>query len=459
MLRKPSISVLLLFLSLVVAFLLYRGSFGAYFFQDDWFTLKIGRASTISEFFRFFLPRQDVIYYRPLGMQVPFYLLSSLFGMSAFPFHVVTFLTLTFSVVIVYFLVLEISGKKFIALLSSVLYATSAIHYTPFYWSSTYSFMLGPLIFFSSFWLFLRCMKKENGRIYLVSFLLFIMGIFTNEIVAVYPLIVFSYLLFQGKVKEKLQFMIPFFLFTALFLSSRFLLFPPPTQGVYRLSVGSYILGSIRAYFLWSFNWPEELKAQFISLFRLNPLFIQSFPREALLFVSTFLFALVISFVGPIAMQVIYIGQRIPRTVFFGGIWFLIGLLPVLFFPDHSYSYYLPISEVGLLLAISTLLYQLHRMSSLLFLRHLALFIFLECWLIASFTTVAFNEKVHWAPRRASLSRYLVLKIQKEYPLLPYGGTIYLDPSSEFRLALNDQDALDVLYPDLHLKTIYGYKD
>src|SRR3989344_6564769 len=79
---------LLLSLSFLVAVLLYLPAINGYFFQDDWFTLKISNAENINSFLGFFVPRSDVIYYRPLGMQIPFFLLSSLFGINPIPFKI-----------------------------------------------------------------------------------------------------------------------------------------------------------------------------------------------------------------------------------------------------------------------------------------------------------------------------------------------------------------------------------
>ena len=126
-----------LLLTVLASLYLYKNSFSAYFFQDDWFTFSISKASNLKEFIRFFIPRTDVIYYRPLGMQVMFYFMKSIFGLNYIWYHLIIVFTHIFNIILVYYLFKLILNNYFTALLISFMYAISTIHFIPFYWFST----------------------------------------------------------------------------------------------------------------------------------------------------------------------------------------------------------------------------------------------------------------------------------------------------------------------------------
>ena len=133
----------------ITAFL-YKDSFTGYFFQDDWFSFSISKVQSVNDFLSFFIPRTDVIYYRPFGMQIPFFLMRSLVGLNPFYYHGVIFLTHIGNMFLVFQLTKLLTKRLFASFLVSFLYTTSAVHYIPFYWFSTYSFVLGPTFFMLS---------------------------------------------------------------------------------------------------------------------------------------------------------------------------------------------------------------------------------------------------------------------------------------------------------------------
>ena len=68
--------------------------FGLYFAQDDFFHLKMSRVGGLGEFFSFFAFKSDYGYtfYRPLTTQVYNFLVSGIFGLEPFFFHLVAFI-------------------------------------------------------------------------------------------------------------------------------------------------------------------------------------------------------------------------------------------------------------------------------------------------------------------------------------------------------------------------------
>lgn len=454
---KPRLPSRLIIFSLIVTILvggwLYRDSFNAYFFQDDWFTLQISNAKSISDFFYFFIPRTDVIYYRPLGMQIPFFVIRRIFGINPLPFHILTFLTHAVNVILVFLLVQLLVKRDDSALLSSFFYATSSVHYTPFFWSSTYAFVLGPTAYFLSSILFLLFLKEKKKNYYLASLAIFIFGLLTNEMLAVLPIILLLYS-FIFKKRVSLVSFLPYIFLVIMLYIARFVMFKPPTFGPYQLGVGRHLFTNIKTYFLWSYNWSEIATEQMVHLFIFNSKFLKEFPNYVFVSLSTFFISILLFYVFPLVIIIYKKNKEFWRLAIFGITWFIIGLSPVLFFPAHKFSYYLPISLVGLLF-ISTYLfgefvrifYQRTRsFSSVLSV------ILLVNWLFVSATTIDFNTEIHWVSRRAKLSRGLVGKAKKSYKGESF---IYVLPSSENKLSLNDQDGLRVVFNNEDIVTVY----
>ncbi len=451
---KKTLITIFLFIILSCVWL-YRESFHAYFFQDDWFSLSISRNSSIAGIFRFFLPRTDVIYYRPLGMQIPYFLISSLFGLNSYAFHTIIFISHIINIILVFFLIRLLILRDDYALLSSFFYATSTIHYIPFFWFATYAFIIGPTFFFLAFILYVLYLKKNINRYFIYSLVIFFIGMFTNEMIFILPFILLVYSFISNCNYKKYISLFWFVIIDILIFGVRYILFPPPTSGMYELEIGRSMITNLKGYILWSFNWPEEMKAQLIRFFTFNPKFINDFYSYFWIFIISIVINLMVFYIIPIIILFLKKRFAIFKKVIFGIAWFILGLTSVLFFPKHSFSYYLPISFVGLLYIYVTLHTEVIKVSSV-FRRLNTFFIILLIvnWLIAGTATVKFNSQVHWAPRRAKLSRDLVSQALIRSTVKSSGMDIIIDPSSENIHALNNQDAFKVIF-GLDTNTIY----
>ncbi len=458
MIKKISskLKLILVFLFISLSFLLYKDSFSSYFFQDDWFSFKISKAQSLTNIVHFFIPRTDVIYYKPLGMQLPFFLLSSLFGINPLPFHILAFITHIINIIGLFLLIQILIKRDDIALLTSFLYATAPIHFTQFYWPAAYSFIAGPATFIYSFYLFLFFLNSQKRRFYVLSFGLFSLGLFTNEMVIVVPIILSLYLIIMDQ-KKYLKFTYIYFFVAFLLIITRLTLFSPPTSGSYQLSFGKHILLNLQAYILWSLGLPEEIKAQFISFGKLNPQFIADFHPFILVFVMTFFINILFFIVFPIFIHNRKTQPLLLKDSLFSLAWFLCGLLPVIAFPKHTFTYFLAIPAIGLYYLFSFYLTLfLDRIYQTKHIIALAILIIISInWLVVSYATIRFNQLVYWAPRRAKIAKNLVDQVKVKYPYFPNGKVIYVYDNSENRLALNDQDAFQVIYHNNLIKTIY----
>ncbi len=455
--RKLSIILIVISIlaSIFMSGFLYKDALNAYFFQDDWFSLWISNAKSITDFINFFVPRSDVIYYRPLGMQVPFFIIRNLFGVNPIPFHLLTFTTHAINIILVFVLIRLLKKDLFVASLSAFMYGVSAAHYIPAFWSATYAFVLGPTFFFLSYIFYLLSEQKKDRMYDILALFSFLVGLLVNEMVIVVIPILLIYQIYARKFAWKK--ILPY-LFPVLFIILlRFIVFTPSGGSSYRLALEKDVLNNLRGYLLWSFNWPEEMKAQFMNFWKINPVFIREFQDYFWVFAVTLGVSLFMFFLAPILL----VGsswKNYLRLAVFSFLWFVVGLLPVLFFTQHTFSYYLPISLVGLIyFSVSSFRYLVDKVNRLNKVCALAVvIIFTLNWTVSALFAVDFNSKIHWAPRRAKVSHALVERAKQYYPADKLESNfIHVRPSSESKLSLNDQDAFRVIYDNDDIVTIY----
>jgi len=433
-------------------FFLFKSALFGYFFQDDWFSFSISHVSSIIDFFKFFVPRSDVIYYRPLGMQIPFYFVDQLFGLNPLPFKLATFVIHLVNGMLVYLFIKQFLKQHWTAIIAAFVYLTSANHQIIFYWAATFAFIMAPTFYLGSFILFLQ--RKIN-----LSLLVFAVGLLANELLITLPSVITTWLLLRRK-KEQIKKLVGFWLVTGLYIVFRLTVAHFPTNGGYSLIYDlKQPFITLRNFLLWSLNWPETIQDQFLKFFVLNKLFIQNFSPYIAVFVTVSLLYLVFFIAIPlVAIYTHKIKKPDLAIPFFGLIWFVITLVPVLVFANHAFSYYVPIPLIGLLMAGFYLVKEL--MTSLnmsKFVQIISLLIFSGIWYYSSFINIDLNTKIHWAPQRAAKSSYLVNLLRTKYPILPPDAVVVvISHDEEYKWALGEQNAVHVLYNAPTISTFYG---
>lgn len=432
-------------------FFLFRPAFSAYFFQDDWFSLSISQARTIPEFLQFFAPRTDLIYYRPLGMQIPFFLIQSFFGINPLPFRFATVIVHLLNGWLAYRLLNYFLKDNILAIFGSAFYLTSAAQLTIFYWAATFAFVLAPTFYFGSFLLFVNGKRR-------LSLVVFLAGLLANELIVTLPLTLLLWSFLYKQPRRRNQILL-FGFISLMYLLFRVVIATPQMSEDYQsIHNVKELLINIRDYFLWSLNWPEEIHNQFVSFSQLNRTFLKDFHSDVLVFTAnTITLTLVIIAPVFILLRKKVVPQGLVTPNIFGGVWFLLTLLPVLFFSGHSFAYYVPIPLWGILFMSLISLKSWYKFaadnSRVPIISLILLFI---VWYAASFQNVKFTTHVHWAPRRANLSRNLINLVTSRYPQLPENAVIVLPKSDENMLALAGDHALQVIYHSYTLHTFYG---
>lgn len=426
----------------------FKSSLLYYFFQDDWFTFTISRASNINEFLSFFIPRTDVVYYRPIGMQIYFYLMNNLFGVNHIAFRWSSIIINSFNAYLVYRLLLKFKFKQSLAIFAGLFFAGSVAVYIPFFWSATFPFILGPLFFIASFLSFVY--ESKLGKI--LALIFFILGMLTLENTIILPVL---FILWGFIYKKKILYkdVFPYFALVMFYVILRTIIFPPPLIQSYEISLN--IASTLRNYLLWLFNWPEEIGRQMIGPFSISTIFIKNFRNYVYRWTLSSAIVIVMTIVIPFIAGIFKKKKiSINKNSMFGLLWIIISLTLLILFSNHMFPYYLPVTLFGFIIFITGLLSQFvesFHIKSFVLLFYLSVII--AFWYWAGFNVIKFNQKVHWATKRARMAKYVIDRLTPQ--IKPYGNYKINLRNKLFYLALNNQDGLHVVFGE-NVETLYG---
>lgn len=424
--------------------LLFYPSINYYFFQDDWFVLNWVQNSDWLSLFNF---RADVIYWRPLSMPLFFKSLNTIFNLSPVPFHLVTFSIHLLNAVLVFLLFWQLKFAKIISLVVAFLYATAAFQFIPLSWLSTTSYVIGPTFIFSSLIFFLK--DKIT-----ISFVFFLLALASSELaLTLIPIVA----VLAGVDKTSLKKLSPFAAIAILYLIARFFFLPLPQEGEYALTPAPKILTNLFWYFVWTFNMPETLSTVFyFTNIQKSLLAILGFWQYAILPIVLFGFF-------------IFLITKVSRAIIARGLLiFLFGLTPVFFLPFHVYPMYVVVSSLGIFY-IAANYFQKFKKKALL------LFTFCAVWFTSSYLAISFTRTNHWLVNLQSISKSYINYTQSlvadpppnsvfifAFPDIKYSqsqGFVIVQDEQNIAQALNDQDAMRVIYRDKSLVSLYQTKD
>lgn len=452
LINKHIDKLLIYCLFFTLGFVIYKPAFSSFFFQDDWFTFRISQASNIGQFLNFFIPRTDIIYYRPIGMQLYFYFMYHIFGLNFFYYRLSTLFFYALNGLLVYLIFQKLKIGKLLSFLGGILFVSSAATYIPFFWSATFPFVLGPTFFFSSFLSYISQNKSKGKK---ASLIFYFLGFLTLENIVVLPVILFFWELLYNKGKT-IKYLIFYLLPVIFYVYLRLIAYPAKLKESYALEIN--LLVTFRSYLFWSLNWPQEIARQMIGAFKINPQFLKDFQEFANIWLWQTLIVFCTTIIIPLItrFKVVFHNHKIKlkNNEVFSIAWFLIALCPLLLFASHTFPYYLPVPLFGLLLFFITQLQFLFEKSLFIKkIKYFYLFLIVFFWFLGSLTTISFNQLIHWAPQRALLSQKLINKTKN---LLNKGDrAIIVIEDDQYRIPLNNQDAIQFLYGE-QVEVIYG---
>lgn len=453
---KKIFSLIFVIIFIISTLVLFSSVLNYYFFQDDWFHLKISNAQNVKDFISFFMFRTDIIAWRPVSKQIFFFLIINVFNVNSFIPHLIIFSFHLSNVFLIYKLVIKVRNNTLNAIVTAFLYSTAAFHFTTLAWISAGELTIGTFFYLLASLMLLNYFSSKKISDYILAIISFVLCLSSTEFAVTWPLFITLLIFLSNKSKKKLinylkPILIPVFLIL-VYLGFRLLIYKVPVKDNYEISFGPNIIKNFLWYNIWLLNVPEDVRAHVRLLpFAISKDFINA-GKEYLLPISIPLFI----FLAIILRRFISLFSKNTLHLFLSTFAFLfLSLLPVLIFPNHISAHYLLIPSIGIYIFLGYILSKKYNKSSNK--RHL-LFVFFTCccWFLLSFSSLALTKKINWIPGEQSLSRNLTTKIQKKYPYLPsYSSLLIYDSDLKIKHALMDQYALQVLFNDETLKTIY----
>jgi hypothetical protein len=442
-----------------VSFVIFYPSLFVFFTNDDFFFLKTAQAKSFGDFLNFFnlIKGPDGFgMYRPLTTQVFYFISTKFFNLSPLPLHIVTFIFFFAIIYLIYRLALVLFKNQEIALISAFLYSASATHFGHFYYLATFQ-EIGVTFFvlLSS----LAFLSKKN----FLSFIFFVLALLSKETAVVTPILLTLIYFFQKSqkreipdVKKLLIILTPFVtcLFIYLLVRFRWYGFASGDSYIWDFSV-KRVLNTSFWYLLWSLNIPESLIDFIGSGLKVNPnLFLYWKDQIMPIFISFFVQGALLATVlikALLQKTKNYMAQRDLVSVFCIA-WFLTSLLPVIFLPEHKFSFYLTLPLIGVVFRIGYLL-------STSKINKFFVILFLAAWTVTSILTLRFTVQTNWITQDELISKrvfeffnakgeYLATKKivfsdTKEDASLPWSPTLLV------KTALSINNFFEVFYPSL----------
>jgi len=443
--RNSLIILTILSVSLII---FYWRSFNNFFFQDDFFCLKLAQEYGLLDAFNLFKkPIVDFYLYRPFSIQLYWLIGYKMFGFLPQGYHLINFLFFLLSVFLVYKLALQIKFNEKSALLASFFYAYSSSHFYRLFWITNFQELSLAVFTFGTLILFL---KKSPW-----TPLLFILALTSKETaVMIVPFMLLT--IFLTRRVEKDYFILFFYCLAILlfYLFARIVFFGFAGGEAYAFDFGiKKILNNFFWYSLWSLGLPEAfVNVKFFQLPTvINPkLFTQfnSWGNPTLIFFGLFLLL--------VFKPVVDLRKKVNEKVLLAVSCFILFLLPVAFFPFHKFPYSLSVPLLGSSLLLA------YAVSSL---RKKQLIIICISYILLSVAAYQFNLLDHWSIKKANIAKAVFNYFEKKYPKKPINANIYFrntcaplcqpkkvwSPSQDVAYAIAEMNGLRLLYNDKNL--------
>ncbi len=292
----------MIFLIFILTILVYRDSFFSSFFQDDKILLELTRQgnwlSPIANF-----P------YRPVSIQMFYFLGEKISGNQPWGFHLLTFLFFVGTVILIFQLAKLFLKDSTKAMITTFFYALNVSLFANFYWIATSYFSVGAFFYFLCLWGYFQ--KKWS---FLITTLAFFLAVGSNELALLLPLLL---LLSGWYLNKQKKFLSVLFLSSGLVFLWRWFLVGLPTASDYVLVFNLQFFATLKWYVFRALNLPEGVR-------------INASPGIIILW-------------GTITTMLAYFIAKTFhwRLVIFSGLWFIVGALPFYFLPFNLIVYLL----------------------------------------------------------------------------------------------------------------------
>ncbi len=474
-----NIKIFSLIIFFVVVFLFYP-TFGTFFSQDDFFHFKVsltdGSFKSFLNFFGFHpFEERGIAFYRPLFREVLYHSYYNIFGLNHIPFRILSFALHFINIVLVYLFINRLFQNRFIAYFTTFFFAICATNTATLYYlaggiqaQGATMFILLTMLIYSKF------LISQKWIYYVLSIITFIASLMSHELASITPVLLLGLALIYISKKllfKKLLLLLPHFLllFVYLFLNMTIIGFSE-SEKQYQISLSlKSILNSYMWYFGWALGLPEMLIDFVNPGFKLNPNLLMYWKNNYLIIFPSFFIA-----IGTITLSIIYLLKNnfkkfLDKKFLFLCGWFILGLSPVILLPSHKSNYYLATSLPAFWAVIGWIVFSTYKKINNRSLNKAYLILIIASLITLSSASIYLGRTTFWAATRGKIAYSLINQIKTSDPTLPKGAIIYIKndlsypfvamdwggTSKQAKIALNDQDALQLYYQDESLKVIY----
>lgn len=466
--------ILPFFIIYISVIILYYPALSTYFSNDDFFHFKVSITDgSLKSFIRLFgfypFDSRGIAFYRPIFREVLYSSFYSLFGLSSLPFRIFQFIIHFINIYLLYKLVQNIYRNKFVSFFAAFFFAICSANVASFYYLAGGIQTQGATMF-----ILLTLLLFEKYPI--LSFITFLGAISSHELAVTIPLLLTGLIFINHKFKDGLKRVLalwPYFMVVGIYLFINLKIIGySSNETQYQLDISSKTtLNTLSWYSGWALGLPETLIDFVNPGFKLNSSLMRFWGGYYKIIFTSFFISLLI--IGFYITKIITTSNKIhkDKRFWFFTIWFPLALIPVLFLPQHKSTYYLYPALPGFWTAITVIAYdgfvstnKMYPMLAKISLTILAISLFL-----LSGTSAILARSTYWAVGRGRLAEKIIKDIKTKYPALPKGSILYFknDPtypfisrewkgsSNQAYLALNDEDAMRLVYNDQTIRVFY----
>lgn len=443
---------------------LYFPALTSYFSQDDFFHFKVSQTNgTLRGFvnlFRFHsFEERKIAFYRPITREVPFNLSYNLFGLNPLPLRLLSFVLVFGNVYMTYLLINKLFNNRNVGWLSAFFVGISSVNTASLYYLAGGIQTIG-----ATFFMLLCLLLFDRHKIW--SFAAFLLALGSEEQAAVLPLFLGGLLFIKHPIKVAFKKAIttlwPHILIViALALADYFLIGISHGEAQYSPNFSfKRMVNTLSWYTAWALGLPEMLIDFVLPGLKLKPALLKYWPHyyKPVLFG----FFLSLALLSVTLTKSLKSGLFKNRALWFLALWFILGLLPVLFLPQHKSTHYLYPVLPAFWGTVSFLVLRAKL--------HITLVgLFVGSVILLNVSSAFAGRELHWAASRSRVAEKLISQVVRQYPTLPTGSGIHFanDPNYPFvakewgstskqaAFVLNNEDAFQLFYKDPSIRVFY----
>lgn len=442
-----------------------------YFHEDDFvdFSLSTNVSSVLSSF-NLFSAHPEFPFYRPISVQLYFYVSKLLFGLNPLGYHILNFVLFALLSLLVFRLILKLTKNNVTAVVATTFFAINSTHFAAMA-SGAYAHEILLTIFsVSTILFFIPNSQKFKPKQIILSVFFFVLALMTKETAVMLPIILSLIFFLQIWPRKKLFpeifRLFPFFLVLGVYLLGHFLFYGLPQSSSYQFIIGKQNFNILAWYSFWSFSVPNILIDFIGPGLKLNPTFLAVTRSNGIIFIVSFvIFASSVFTLFVFSIRKL-LSISLVRLIVLGFLWFVIGLIPIIIFPLHKLAIEQTFPMIGLILIISTIVS--HALIGLKINKFLAIVV-IVVYLIMATNSILIARTTHWIVRSAGQAKAVINFLQPKVKDILQNGTVFFEDgeikipewgsSKQMYLALADGRAIKIIFNRPDVKVLFAFRD